>query len=210
MSDTNTGLLRLLEDGNHIANVQGKPFVLFSGLLLVAHENGLESIEPELLNLNLADQTAVFKAVVKGSRGTFVGHGDAAPNNLTKMILPSFIRMAETRAICRALRFYLGIGMCAKDELPGSEHNDEAQEDAQPTVGGKQKSSAQRKPSAPPASTKQKDLIMKLSLERGMTPLEVDERLMRNVKFKCRLSELSLPQAKHIITEMLGDGGGND
>ena len=34
-------------------------------------------------------------------------------------MLPSYIRMAETRAVARALRFYLGIGMTAREELPG-------------------------------------------------------------------------------------------
>ena len=36
---------------------------------------------------------------------------------LGKMILPHALRMAETRAINRALRLYTDIGMCSVDEL---------------------------------------------------------------------------------------------
>ena len=118
-------LMKKLRDGNHIANVSGKDFVLFSGLLELAHEYGVESIESECLGYDAREQTAFFRTVIKGSRGTFTGHGDGMPSNLSKMMLPSFFRMAETRSVCRALRLYLGIGMTARDELPGFGGSDE-------------------------------------------------------------------------------------
>ena len=120
------GLIAKLEKDGHIAKVSGKDFVLFGGLLSLSHENGLTGIDTELVSHNEGQRSAVVKAVVTGSRRTFTGHGDASPANLSKMILPSYLRMAETRAICRALRWYLGIGMTAKDELPSgssSEHD---------------------------------------------------------------------------------------
>ena len=113
-------IAKLIKDG-HIAKVSGKDFVLFGGLLSLSHENGLAGIDTELLSHDAGQRSAVVKAVVTGSRGTFTGHGDASPANLSKMILPSYLRMAETRAICRALRWYLGIGMTARDELPSGE-----------------------------------------------------------------------------------------
>jgi hypothetical protein len=118
-NETNTNLIDLLKSQGHIVNLKGKNYILFAGLLLLAHENGLESITTDSVVLNPDKQTAVFIATVKGSRGEYTGHGDANPSNVSKMMLPSYIRMAETRAIARALRFYIGIGMTAREELPG-------------------------------------------------------------------------------------------
>ena len=111
-------LIDVLRNEGHICKLQGKEYVLLSGLLKLGHENGLESMQSEIIHMDLDTQSAVVKCTIIGSRGTFDGIGDATPKNLAKRMLPSFIRMAETRAKCRALRFYLGIGMCARDELP--------------------------------------------------------------------------------------------
>lgn len=109
-----------------IIRLQNKEFVTFSGLLVTAHSNGLESITPELLHME--GERVVFKATVKGQRGTFTGHGDADPGNVKRGMQGAVLRMAETRAVCRALRMYLGIGMTAREELPG----DEPQQNRQP------------------------------------------------------------------------------
>jgi hypothetical protein len=122
-----SSLIEKLKTGEHTTKINGKDFVLFSGLLVLSHEAGLKSLESSLISIDHDRHSAVFKTTATGARGTFVGHGDADPTNLSKMMLPSYIRMAETRSICRALRFYLGIGMCAKDELPD-------QNSAQPIV----------------------------------------------------------------------------
>ena len=114
------GLLDDLRRRGHLTNIQGSDFVLLGGLLELAHEHGLESIETEMLSMDWDHGTAVFKATAKGARGTFAGHGDAAPGSLSHQMLPSFIRMAETRAIARSLRNYLGIGMTCSNELPSN------------------------------------------------------------------------------------------
>ena len=108
-------------DKRHIAKVGGKDYVLLSGLLDLAYgKGGLQSLTTEMLSNDTEQGRAVFRATATGDRGTCTGHGDASPANLSEMMMASYIRMAETRAICRALRFYLGIGMCARDELPGA------------------------------------------------------------------------------------------
>jgi hypothetical protein len=107
-----------LVSARHIVNLQGKDFVTFPGLLEMAHKNGLNSIDSVIVSIDHAEQTAVFQATASGSRGRFTGTGDASPSNVGKNIQPSYIRMGETRAIARALRLYLGIGMCSSDELP--------------------------------------------------------------------------------------------
>ena len=115
-------ILNTLRKGGHITQMQGgKDFVLFPGLLLVAHENGIESIITEMIAHDPKAGAAAFRSVATGSRGTFSGHGDASPANLSRNLVPSYFRMAETRAMARSLRFYLGIGMTAANELPSQE-----------------------------------------------------------------------------------------
>jgi hypothetical protein len=63
----------------------------------------------------------VFKATVYKSprcRG-FVGYGDAHPGNVSPLIFNhAEMRMAETRAVNRALRKAYGIALCSLEELP--------------------------------------------------------------------------------------------
>ena len=100
-------------DKKFIIQISGKSFVLFEGLLSTFHENGGKEIYTKIINT----EPLIIQATVKGERGTYQGIGDADDNNVGKMILPHKIRMAETRAIARALRFYNNIGMCSAEEL---------------------------------------------------------------------------------------------
>ena len=61
----------------------------------------------------------VFKATVfnkPASRG-FVGYGDADPFNVSSLVQGAEMRVAETRAVNRALRKAYGIGLCSVEEL---------------------------------------------------------------------------------------------
>jgi len=61
----------------------------------------------------------VFKATVykkSGSTG-FVGYGDADPSNVPPLVHGAEMRVAETRAVNRALRKAYGIGLCSVEEL---------------------------------------------------------------------------------------------
>jgi hypothetical protein len=61
----------------------------------------------------------VFKATVykcQRSRG-FVGYGDADPSNVSPLVHGAEMRVAETRAVNRALRKAYGIGLCSVEEL---------------------------------------------------------------------------------------------
>lgn len=49
--------------------------------------------------------------LVVTQRGAFTGLGDANPRNVNARIAPHFVRMAETRALARALRAALDIGV---------------------------------------------------------------------------------------------------
>jgi len=72
----------------------------------------------------LSDSAAnrwVFKATVyrSGSKG-FVGYGDADPSNVSPLVRGAEMRVAETRAVNRALRKAYGIGLCSVEELSRS------------------------------------------------------------------------------------------
>jgi hypothetical protein len=61
----------------------------------------------------------VFKATVypyPRSKG-FVGFGDADPSNVSSLVHGAEMRVAETRAVNRALRKAYGIGLCSVEEL---------------------------------------------------------------------------------------------
>ena len=121
MSDRQIISVRALREGGHIQRLQGRDYVLFSGLLALAHQSGLESTDTALVHADYGQQLYVVRATVTGSRGTYTGHGDASPANVNRGMASACLRMAETRALCRALRVYLGIGMTAREELPGVE-----------------------------------------------------------------------------------------
>jgi hypothetical protein len=60
-----------------------------------------------------------FKATVFRSRNCkgFVGYGDADPSNISTVVRGAEMRIAETRAVNRALRKAYGIGICSVEEL---------------------------------------------------------------------------------------------
>ncbi|MCZ7682450.1 MAG: hypothetical protein M5U28_28125 [Sandaracinaceae bacterium] len=62
-------------------------------------------------------ETAIALVRVQTARGSFTGLGDANPRNVTARVALHFIRMAETRALARALRAALDIGALAIEEL---------------------------------------------------------------------------------------------
>jgi len=109
-------------DPKHMMKFQDKDYVLFVGLLNEAHEQGLKSIETELLKLpTKEDPVAVVRATVTTEKGAFTGHGDAAPNSVNSRIIPAIIRMAETRAVGRAMRWATNIGITMYEELAEEE-----------------------------------------------------------------------------------------
>ena len=99
-----------------VVELQGKQYPTHPGLLALAHAHGVETITTDLLQYN--DGEAILKAKVTGTRGTFEAHGDASASNVSRNIANAVIRMAETRAVNRCLRLYLGIGATTAEELP--------------------------------------------------------------------------------------------
>lgn len=105
--------------------LQGNWYVTHSGLLHVAQRSRCSGIRT-LVDKNLSDLKSshwVFKAVVyKGPRSRgFVGYGDADPSNVPPWLHGCELRIAETRAVNRALRKAYGIGLCSVEELGWAE-----------------------------------------------------------------------------------------
>ncbi len=105
----------------HLQLLNGRWYVTHAGLLRIAHRNRCSGIRTAI-ERELSDPTAgrwVFRATVyksPGSRG-FVGYGDADPSNVSPLVRGAEMRVAETRAVNRALRKAYGIGLCSVEEL---------------------------------------------------------------------------------------------
>jgi hypothetical protein len=101
--------------------LDGKWYVTHSGLLRIATRHRCSGIQVRPA-LRLSDPSAsrwAFKATVyksKACRG-FVGYGDADPSNVSFLVHGAEMRVAETRAVNRALRKAYGIGICSVEEI---------------------------------------------------------------------------------------------
>src|SRR5207248_2830924 len=109
-----------------IVERQGRSFVLYAGLLDLAHSQGLKSIRTQLIQLPSDDnaQTAIVYAEIETEKGTFTGIGDANPTNVASAMLRCTIRLAETRAKARALRDAVNVGVAAFEELGDDDSNE--------------------------------------------------------------------------------------
>jgi hypothetical protein len=110
-------------DRRYVIQRDGKDFALYAGLLDLAHERGLLSIETVLVQLptEANGNIAVVQATVRlsdaqGVLRSFQGIGDAAPGNVNRMMAPHILRMAETRAKARALRDAVNVGEALADD----------------------------------------------------------------------------------------------
>jgi hypothetical protein len=101
--------------------LDGKWYVTHAGLLRIVTRRRCLGIRA-VLQERFCDPAAnrwVFKATVYTSPGSkgFVGYGDADPSNVSSLVHGAEMRVAETRAVNRALRKAYGIGLCSVEEL---------------------------------------------------------------------------------------------
>src|ERR1035437_8706531 len=98
----------------------GKWYVSHSGLLRIAHRRRCVGIDTEIEQHTTEASVGrwVFRATVHKSKSTsFVGYGDADPSNVSPLVHGAEMRVAETRAVNRALRKAYGIGICSVEEI---------------------------------------------------------------------------------------------
>ncbi len=99
----------------------GAWYVSHSGLLKLAERRRCAGIhvQPVSKSCDPTNSRWVFRAIVFKSptcRG-FVGYGDADPSNTSPLVHGAELRVAETRAVNRALRKAYGIGVCSVEEI---------------------------------------------------------------------------------------------
>src|SRR5450755_3941441 len=128
----------------HLILLQTNWYVTHAGLLAVARRNHCRGIHTEFIS-EISEVVAhrfAFKATIFKSatcRG-FVGYGDADPSNVSPLVYGAEMRVAETRAVNRALRKAYGIGICSIEEIgsfaePGSSPRESKKLPPQPVNG---------------------------------------------------------------------------
>lgn len=101
--------------------LRGGWYVTHTGLIRLAkrcHCSGIH-VQPVRQLCDQANRRYAFRATVYRSarcRG-FVGYGDADPSNVSFLVHGAEMRVAETRAVNRALRKAYGIGICSVEEI---------------------------------------------------------------------------------------------
>src|SRR6266568_7196622 len=120
--------LRLLTQGYQFSVVGGDLLLLDSGwyvthtgLIRLATRRHCRGINVQSI-AEFSDSRNgryAFKATVYRSRTCqgFVGYGDADPTNVSLVVHGAEMRVAETRAVNRALRKAYGIGVCSVEEI---------------------------------------------------------------------------------------------
>jgi hypothetical protein len=183
-------------DDNFIKKIDDKDFVLYSGLLDVAHQKNLCSVDVELIQFPSDENknTAICKATVKTVDGkTFTDIGDANPSNCNSKVAKHLIRMSSTRAKARAFRDMDNIGMTALEEL--GDFNEE--------IGANENNKA---PQAPKNSvkkfTKQVKPVINSNKEDG-------QKVEAAPKKETEIKETKPAQTKTPAKTNKGNGNGN-
>jgi len=198
-----------------IVERNGRSFVLYTGLLDLAHERGLKAVTTTLIQIpsELNANMAIVHATVETSQGTFTGLGDAAPDNVSRMMVPHLIRMAETRAKARALRDAVNVGVTALEEL-----GDLDEPGTFEPAGERELAPAGRSNGRAAASglraLQPNDVVGDLPNDGGMRPgaapatpkqLQTIERMARAAGKSVPAENLTRAQASEIISSLIGE-----
>lgn len=129
-----TNEYRLSVASGDLLLIDGRWYVSHAGLLRLARRSRCAGIQVRPLSsfCDAAVQSWTFEATVfrsKTCRG-FVGYGDANPSNVSPLVHGAEMRVAETRAVNRALRKAYGIGICSLEEIGSLERQPELATDS--------------------------------------------------------------------------------
>ncbi len=209
-------------DERFITSIKGREFVLYAGLLDLAHQKGLKIIHVEAIQYPTKSNgmEGICKAVVESRNGEeFTEIGDANPKNVNKQIADHVLRMAATRAKARALRDFTNIGMTCLEEL-GDLDNVIGEEKPKPkaTKRSPKKTPAKAKKPAPTKEQKpeskvssinankprisqaQKQAILNLSRRRGIDQDSLEA--MVEEAYGVALEGLTSQDAAHFIRNL--------
>ena len=140
--------------------INGNWYVTHTGLLRLSRRRKCRGIHVEAVD-SMCDSAAgrfVLKATVFPSKSSsgFVGYGDADPSNVSPLVRGAEMRVAETRAVNRALRKAYGIGLCSVEEIS-----------APPDMGAKEPS---QNSNANGAGSKVRDRLCQLIRQHQLDP----------------------------------------
>jgi len=112
---------RLSVRSGDLLPLDGRWYVTHTGLLRLARRSRCAGISVDAVPA-LSDTSGsrwAFRATVYRSKNCkgFVGYGDADPSNVSPLVRGAEMRVAETRAVSRALRKAYGIGICSVEEI---------------------------------------------------------------------------------------------
>jgi hypothetical protein len=107
--------------GGDLQIINSNWYVTHTGLLALARRKKCRGIHVEAVEsmCDSATNRFVLKATAFPSKNYsgFVGYGDADPSNVSPLVRGAEMRVAETRAVNRALRKAYGIGICSVEEI---------------------------------------------------------------------------------------------
>ena len=105
-------------------------YVTHCGLIRLARRSRCHGIHVQPMRefCDPKESRWAFEATVYKSRTChgFVGYGDADPSNVSFLVHGAEMRVAETRAVNRALRKAYGIGICSVEEIGSLDRHVEA------------------------------------------------------------------------------------
>ncbi len=190
--------VEILDDQGSV--VEEKLATTYRKLLEAAHAEKLAKVDTTVLQFpgEEARETAIVRASVTTARGTFTGIGDAAPESVPEKLRSALVRVAETRAVCRALRSALGVAYVAVEEMadkirfvsneraddrgaPRQEpHPPRSKESPPPRGHGRDNRPGQASADEKRAmSDAQKRLLFRLAFNLGATNENVRERVLK-------------------------------
>jgi hypothetical protein len=180
-------------------NGNGQQFVTHAALISLARRKQCSGIHVRLIGplSNPSTRHWVVKAEVFPRRSSlgFSGYGDADPSNVSPEFHGCELRIAETRAVNRALRKAYGIGLCSIEELSSPPPT--------PTNGA-----AQKQPKPAPALEVVSTVPLRDQLRQLIRQHQLDPTLVKQYVLEyCGVKNLRQATREQIATfvKLLGD-----
>ena len=208
--------------------VDGKETVAYAELLGMAHDEGLKSIQTQILAQPSEENghRCIVKAVVELEKGRFEGIGDADPGNVEDFLAPHLIRVAETRAKARALRDAVNCGVVSFEELDSARPTPGFADPGSGAPDSPSRRSEPRRSSTPPRAARtangsdgpmseaQRRFLFRLLAGQGYQGAAAEDYLRDRLGVQ-QLSRASRSEASALIDELVQtsaperEGGGN-
>jgi len=208
-------------------SVNGKEAVAYAELLGMAHDEGLKSIQTQILAQPSEENghRCIVKAVVEVEKGRFEGIGDADPGNVEDRFAPHLIRVAETRAKARALRDAVNCGVVSFEELDGAKPTPGFSDPGSGAPNGPSRRPEPRRSPTPPRAVRtadgsdgpmseaQRRYLFRLLAGQGYQGAAAEDYLRERLGVQ-QLSGASRSDASALIDELVqssapAKGGGN-